>query len=193
MFKQEKGVTLVALVITIIVLLILAGVSISLVAGDNGVMSRAQKASVKTKYGTVTEGVGLALADINSEYTEAMADGKVSASGKDAYFTEGKLAKALKDQGLTLVKCKSSTTDGTTKYGKAYTKIEPASSLNATETDATQIDNGLSSYRVYAGESEGDWVEVTFTEVNLGYKAEFFGGELAKHSTNHTVDATLDN
>ena len=44
MFKKEKGITLVALVITIIVLLILAGVTISLVVGDNGVIRKAQDA-----------------------------------------------------------------------------------------------------------------------------------------------------
>lgn len=41
MFKSEKGITLVALVITIIVLLILAGVTISLVL-NNGLIDRAQ-------------------------------------------------------------------------------------------------------------------------------------------------------
>ena len=41
MFKPEKGITLVALVITIIVLLILAGVTISLVL-NNGLIDRAQ-------------------------------------------------------------------------------------------------------------------------------------------------------
>ena len=35
---NEKGITLIALVITIIVLLVLAGVSLSLVLGDNGVI-----------------------------------------------------------------------------------------------------------------------------------------------------------
>ena len=44
MFKKEKGITLVALVITIIVLLILAGVTISLVVSDNGVIHKAQDA-----------------------------------------------------------------------------------------------------------------------------------------------------
>ena len=43
MFKQEKGVTLVALIITIIVLLILAGVSFAVILGDNGILNRAQK------------------------------------------------------------------------------------------------------------------------------------------------------
>ena len=42
--KEEKGITLVALVVTIVVLLILAGVSISLVLGNNGIINRAQQA-----------------------------------------------------------------------------------------------------------------------------------------------------
>ena len=44
MFKQERGITLVALVITIVVLLILAGVSISMVLGQNGIVTKAQDA-----------------------------------------------------------------------------------------------------------------------------------------------------
>ena len=42
MFKGEKGITLVALVVTIVVLLILAGVSISLVIGQNGMIQKAK-------------------------------------------------------------------------------------------------------------------------------------------------------
>lgn len=45
MFREEKGITLVALVVTIIVLLILAGVTITLALGSNGVIGRAQQAS----------------------------------------------------------------------------------------------------------------------------------------------------
>lgn len=45
MFKKEKGITLVALVVTIIVLLILAGVAISLTIGQNGIFTRAQNAT----------------------------------------------------------------------------------------------------------------------------------------------------
>ena len=47
MFKGKKGITLVALVVTIVVLLILAGVSINLVLGDNGIISKAQEAKTK--------------------------------------------------------------------------------------------------------------------------------------------------
>ena len=45
--KQEKGITLIALVVTIVVLLILAGVSISLVINNNGVISKAKEARDK--------------------------------------------------------------------------------------------------------------------------------------------------
>ena len=45
MFKKESGITLVALVVTIIVLLILAGVAISLTIGQNGIFTRAQNAT----------------------------------------------------------------------------------------------------------------------------------------------------
>ena len=47
--KQEKGITLISLVITIIVLLILAGVTINFILGQNGIMSQAKLAAEKTK------------------------------------------------------------------------------------------------------------------------------------------------
>ena len=42
--KERKGITLIALVITIIVLLILAGVSIAMLTGENGILNQANKA-----------------------------------------------------------------------------------------------------------------------------------------------------
>ena len=47
--KKQRGITLIALVITIIVLLILAGVSISMVVGENGIVSKATDAKEKTQ------------------------------------------------------------------------------------------------------------------------------------------------
>ena len=46
--KKKKGITLVALVVTIVVLLILAGVSINLVLGNNGIIARAKDAETKS-------------------------------------------------------------------------------------------------------------------------------------------------
>ena len=47
--KKDKGITLIALVITIIVLLILASVSISMLTGDNGILTQAQRAKNETE------------------------------------------------------------------------------------------------------------------------------------------------
>ena len=44
MLKGQKGITLVALVVTIIVLIILASVSITLLLGQNGIITRAKEA-----------------------------------------------------------------------------------------------------------------------------------------------------
>lgn len=46
--KFNQGITLVALIVTIVVLLILAGVSLNLVLGENGIISKAREASTKT-------------------------------------------------------------------------------------------------------------------------------------------------
>ena len=48
MLKNKKGITLVALVVTIVVLLILAGVSINLVLGNNGIIAKAKDAETKS-------------------------------------------------------------------------------------------------------------------------------------------------
>ena len=47
--KKETGITLIALVITVIVLLILAGVTIAALSGDNGILTRAKEAKEKTE------------------------------------------------------------------------------------------------------------------------------------------------
>lgn len=49
MMNKNKGITLIALVITIIVLLILAGVSIAMLTGESGVITQAQKAKISTE------------------------------------------------------------------------------------------------------------------------------------------------
>ena len=53
--KEMKGITLVALVITIVVLLILAGVSINTVLGDDGIIKKAKEAAEATKRASAEE------------------------------------------------------------------------------------------------------------------------------------------
>ena len=80
--KNNKGITLVALVVTIVVLLILAGVSINLVLGDNGIVKKAQDA--KTKSAEASENDLKGMNSLVSEMEGALAgNGGAGGSGTD--------------------------------------------------------------------------------------------------------------
>lgn len=68
--RNNKGITLIALVITIIVLLILAGVSIAMLTGENGLLSKANSASLKTQAAEAKENVETAISAV---YTQELA------------------------------------------------------------------------------------------------------------------------
>ncbi|MGN1299169.1 MAG: type II secretion system protein [Candidatus Scatovivens sp.] len=72
--KNQNGVTLVALIITIIVMLILAGVTISMVISDGGVLEQAKSADAKQKLAEEKEKIVLSQMYI----TEGENAGKVS-------------------------------------------------------------------------------------------------------------------
>ena len=64
---NERGITLIALVVTIVVLLILAGVSISMLTGENGIIKQASNAKDATEQAKVEELVDLAVNSIIGE------------------------------------------------------------------------------------------------------------------------------
>ena len=61
MNKYNKGITLIALVITIIILLILAGITLSALTGDNGLFARAKQAKTDTAKANAQEQVSIAV------------------------------------------------------------------------------------------------------------------------------------
>ena len=84
--KENKGITLIALVITIIVLLILAGVTIATLTGDNGILKKAGDAKTQTEQAKEDENLKIAIAG--------------------SYGTDGKLnlkdlKENLKNQGIS--------------------------------------------------------------------------------------------
>ena len=62
-FRKNQGITLIALVVTIIVLLILAGISIAMLTGQNGILNRATEAKDSTGTAQVDEEVKLSVAE----------------------------------------------------------------------------------------------------------------------------------
>lgn len=110
--KSTKGITLIALVVTIIILLILAGVSIAMLTGNNGILSQAGRAKDRTreegarekiqlevmgaydKYGNINveklktnldNNVGADTSKINDILIDGATTGKITVDGKDFY------------------------------------------------------------------------------------------------------------
>ena len=111
------------MVITIIVLLILAGVSISLVVGDNGVLTQSKNSSDNTKIGQMQEALQIAMSDTQTAYFGNYA---LNASVTfDDMVNAGTLYTALKSQGYELLdaskaSCENSTSEFTTSFVDYY-------------------------------------------------------------------------
>ena len=87
MLKKNGGITLIALVITIIVLLILAGVSIAMLTGDNGLLSRTSTAAAKERIAGVKDVISTEAASLGAEwYEERYVKNTPSLAGRGAYI-----------------------------------------------------------------------------------------------------------
>lgn len=62
--RKQKGITLIALVVTVIVLIILAGISISIILGENGLVAKAKRAATQTEEATANEEMGMYMASL---------------------------------------------------------------------------------------------------------------------------------
>ena len=67
MLRNSKGITLIVLVITIVVLLILAGISLSFVLGNEGILKRATNAADKTDEAAVLEEIQMTILELQVE------------------------------------------------------------------------------------------------------------------------------
>ena len=85
---HNKGITLIALVITIVVLLILASVSIAMLTGDNGILTKANEAKQQTEYKNAEEKVKIAV---------------MGSRADDGQMTVEELSKEVELQGGTLI------------------------------------------------------------------------------------------
>lgn len=94
--KNSKGITLIALVITIIVLLILAGISITMLAGDNSILQRVADAKERTEEAQATEQARI------DEYADVIDETMgVVAKLSDKKAKEGEDVKALSETKTT--------------------------------------------------------------------------------------------
>ena len=74
MKKKEKGITLIALVVTIVILLILASISIGALTGDNGIIDQAHTAKEDTEIASWEEQIDLAIIDAEKKHRNPKLD-----------------------------------------------------------------------------------------------------------------------
>ena len=90
--KEKKGITLIAMVVTIIILLILAGVSLNLVLGENGIITRAKTTGKIQTIATIKEALELEKVDIQVENRKVDLDSYLDqiSKGKKKYDLSSK-------------------------------------------------------------------------------------------------------
>ena len=87
MKTKEKGITLIALVVTIVVLLILAGVSISMLTGENGIINKAQEAKVNTEIAEEKEAIMIAYSGAKMKKAQSTIATTVNAEDLNTEFS----------------------------------------------------------------------------------------------------------
>ena len=131
MLKNKKGITLIALVVTIVVLLILAGVTISLLLDENGIIAKSKDARIGTRASQVEDEVGMWKQHnfINKESNQAQesADTMLASLISRKLLTEDEIDR---DQELITIKKK----DGTIVKEISYSSV----TINISKTPATE-------------------------------------------------------
>jgi len=174
--KTSNGITLIALVVTIIVLLILAGISISMLSGDNSILQRATDAKTNTERTTVIE---LAQTDVLGYQAENRSGNITKSQLKavlDTYFKDVPTESELPD-GDNLLNLELDTLD---KYGKHT--ITVGEIYNGTILNENQLSD-LEKLQLFFGDNnnfdDGDFldnVELGITEDNLTCKRSVYSG-----------------
>ena len=142
--KNQKGITLIALVITIIVLLILAGVSIAMLTGENGLLNRASGANAETVKAEVKEKINLTLNAVKTSVYAERVNVETYTGITEKTVGEGDAATTTKDLDETIVKLikadlgNNTTNTGTAENGKYDYKLNTeTSTLTISYIDST--------------------------------------------------------
>lgn len=151
--QNQKGITLIALVVTIVVLLILAGTSIAMLSGDNGIITNAQKSAAANTEGQVAENIKNAYNAVKTEIiakasTDNTYDATATATEADLALTVAK--EILSDTTLTSIPT-------TAKNGYTITYSASAHTVEISYTDSSFKANGK-----VAGKTLGT-IDATFT------------------------------
>lgn len=161
--KNKRGITLIALILTVIVMLILAAVSFDALMGDNGIVTQAMKASENTNRESAKDELLLAWSAGMARFNEDLAAGKTTEKEKYTYFTMAKLNEYLGTAGVVKgLKYDSESSEYTIVYtskasGKSYQfKISSSGNLEVLKSDVdlasdeVELGEEIINYKIYA-------------------------------------------
>lgn len=190
---DNRGITLISLIITVIVLLILAGVSLSMVIGDNSVLTQAMNAREKHAESAAYEEVLLAFGSCQSDYLVERA--AYAGKNKSDYFTKDKINEYLSGKGEiiedfvyvdgedTTVKYKSNNGETYNLVMKANAKSNNTNNNTVTRADWNITDDGtlglfkgtVPSNGILEIPAEVDGIKVKKIELTEAEGRELFG------------------
>lgn len=146
MTKKERGITIIALIVTIVVLLILAGVSISLIINRNGIISKAEVAKQETEIADEKEKINLSALAAQANNEEAVIRRNDFEKELKKFFNEDYTLEPDSDAEEYEVTCKKSGRKYTIKSG--ITKKNPDYELNNNNTTFSSSPSGWTNGNV---------------------------------------------
>ena len=146
MTKKENGITIIALIVTIVVLLILAGVNISLIINRNGIISKAEVAKQETEIADEKEKINLSALAAQANNEEAVIRRNDFDKELKKFFNEDYTLEPDSDAEEYEVTCKKSGRKYTIKSG--ITKKNPDYELNNNNTTFSSSPSGWTNGNV---------------------------------------------
>ena len=142
MLKNKKGITLIALVVTIVVLLILAGVTISLLLDENGIIAKSKDARTETRVSQIEDEVGMWKQHnfINKESNQAQesADTMLESLISRKLLTEDEIDR---EQELITIKKKDGTIVKEISYGSVTINISKTPAIEKSGAVLLRVDS----------------------------------------------------
>ena len=202
--KKERGITLIALVITIIVLLILAGVTIASITGENGILSKATQASQKTTQEKEREEIKMAVTSDNmkditgderesDDYIENFQkelDNIAGASKTKVVYDMGVLKVTYKETGNEYYIGYDENDNEKIKTREEYLSGQKYETGDLTDDEKTQLESGI-KLEINSG-SKGeflvqvrsggiiDWGDGTYSKVEDPYTGKMKNNKILK-------------
>ena len=200
--ERQKGITLIALVITIIVLLILAAVSIATLTGENGILTKASGAKVENAHASVKEAMRLEYTEYIFEKNQGQSTGTlidylqgkkiIGEAGEDGKYkidveklsnTEIDLGKGTDGKDVYMLE----EVAGEETEGAGTGKLGEIASIKAIKIAETTESETEKTYKImYYGKNASDNVELEILKDNISKKKEMITFDVCHSNYGHS-------